>query len=230
MREDDDVEIGKLREARFDLRLVGDIEMRGRDLAEARRLHASLRITATTREDGRALVRECFRARSANAARAAGDDREFAEQSFHGEQYTRDVKVIALLLVLLGIAHADDKALRPYAGRIVISPDSPPTSVDELPAFLKANATSDNTYDLIKGPPWPFHFAAILKKDYKSVTLVVSDGKTQLISISLTPARRIVLAQVEATEAAGFASEKMYRVELRAGKTIVAKCQLKLRP
>ena len=46
----------------------------------------------------------------------------------------------------------------------------------------------------------------------------------------MSPRSRIVIAHVEATEAAGFASEKMYRVELRAGKTVVAKCQLKLRP
>jgi hypothetical protein len=140
------------------------------------------------------------------------------------------VKVIALLLVLLGIAHADDKALKPYAGKIVISPDAPPTSIDELPTFLKANATTDNTYDLIKGPPWPFHFAAVLTKDYKSVTFVVSEGKTELISIALTPARRIVLAHAEATVAAGFANEKTYVVQLRAGKKVLASCKLKLRP
>jgi hypothetical protein len=138
------------------------------------------------------------------------------------------VKVIAILLLLVGFARAD--ALKPYAGKVVISPDAPPANVDELPAFLKANVTSDNAYDLIKGPPWPFHLVGVLAKDYKTVTLVVLDGKTALISIDLTPARRIVIAHAEATEAAGFANEKTYRVELRAGKTVVAKCQLKLRP
>jgi hypothetical protein len=138
------------------------------------------------------------------------------------------VKVIAILLMLVGFARAD--ALKPYAGRVVISPDAPPASVDELPAFLKANVTKDNAYDLIKGPPWPFHLVGVLAKDYKTVTLVVLDGKTALISIDLSPAHRIVIAHAEATEAAGFASEKTYRIELRAGKTVVAKCQLKLRP
>lgn len=140
------------------------------------------------------------------------------------------MKVIAILLLLVGLAHADDTALKPYAGRVVISPDTPPANVDELPAFLKANATKDNAYDLIKGPPWPFHLVAVLPKDYKTVKLVVLAGKTALISIDLSPARRIVIAHTEATEAAGFANEKTYRVELRAGKTVVAKCQLKLRP
>ena len=138
------------------------------------------------------------------------------------------MKVFAILLMLVGLASAD--ALKPYAGKVVISPDSPPANVDELPAFLKANVTKDNSYDLIKGPPWPFHLVGVLPKDYKTVTLVVLDGKTALISIDLTPARRIVIAHTEATEAAGFANEKTYRVELRAGKTVVAKCQLKLRP
>ena len=138
------------------------------------------------------------------------------------------MKIIAILLMLVGFASAD--ALKPYAGKVVISPDAPPASVDELPAFLKANVTNDNTYDLIKGPPWPFHLVGVLPKDYKTVTLVVLDGKTALISIDLSPSRRIVIAHAEATEAAGFANEKTYRVELRAGKTVVAKCQLKLRP
>jgi hypothetical protein len=142
------------------------------------------------------------------------------------------VKVIALVvLMLVGAAHGDsNKALKPYAGKLVISPDEPPATLDELPAFLKANLTKDNAYDLIKGPPWPFHLVGVLAKDYKTVTLVVLDGKTALISIELSPARRIVIAHAEATEAAGFANEKTSRVELRAGKTVVAKCQLKLRP
>lgn len=140
------------------------------------------------------------------------------------------MKVIALMVLLVGLAHADDKALKPYVGRVVISPDVPPTSVDELPGFLKANATPDNAYDLIKGPPWPFHLAAVLPKDYKSVTLVVSEGKTELISIDLTPARRVVIAHAEATVAAGFANEKTYSVQLRAGKKVLAACKLKLRP
>lgn len=141
------------------------------------------------------------------------------------------MKVIAILIMLLGLvgfARAD--ALKPYVGKVVISPDTPPANVDELPAFLKANFVKDNAYDLIKGPPWPFHLVGVLPKDYKTVTLVVLDGKTALISIDLAPARRIVIAHTEATEAAGFANEKTYRVELRAGKNVVAKCQLKLRP
>ncbi len=142
------------------------------------------------------------------------------------------MKVFAILLMLATGSIASADTLKPYAGKVVISPDSPPASVDELPAFLKANVTKDNAYDLIKGPPWPFHLVGVLAKDYKTVTLVVLDGKTALISIDLTPVRRVVIAHTEATEAAGFANEKTYRVELRAGspQRVVAKCQLKLRP
>jgi hypothetical protein len=138
--------------------------------------------------------------------------------------------------MLVGVAHADDKALKPYVGKLVISPDEPPATLDELPAFLKANLTKDSAYDLIKGPPWPFHLVAVLPKDYKTVTLVVTDTDPKhpdpLLAIAMTPASRIVIAHVEATEAAGFANEKTYRVQLRAGspQRVVAKCQLKLRP
>lgn len=140
-----------------------------------------------------------------------------------------------VVLMLVGVAHADNnKALKHYAGKIVISPDEPPSTVDELPAFLDANLTKDNAYDLIKGPPWPFHLVVILPKDYKTVTLVVTDIDPKhpdpLLSIAMSPASRVVIAHVEATEAAGFASEKTYRVQMRVGKTVVAKCQLKLRP
>ena len=45
---------------------------------------------------------------------------------------------LALALILVaGVAFAaPDTALKPYAGQIVLTPDAPPASFTELPAFL----------------------------------------------------------------------------------------------
>jgi len=125
-----------------------------------------------------------------------------------------------------------DKAFKPYVGRLVISPDVPPATLDELPDFLKGNLAKDNAYDLIKGPPWPFHMVGVLAKDLKKVTLVVVDkddkNLTPLLSIGLTPMRKIVIAHTEATVAAGFAANKTYVVRVMNGKTVLAKSELTL--
>jgi hypothetical protein len=114
----------------------------------------------------------------------------------------------------------------------VISPDTPPGTLDELPGFLKANLSKDNAYDLIKGPPWPFHMVGVLAKDAKQVTLQVADKADKklapLLSIDLTPMRRIVIAHTEATIAASFAANKTYVVRLLSGKTVLAKSELTL--
>ncbi|HTL38824.1 MAG TPA: hypothetical protein VL326_37090 [Kofleriaceae bacterium] len=127
---------------------------------------------------------------------------------------------------------ASDKAFKPYAGRLVISPDTPPATLDELPDFLKGNLSKDNAYDLVKGPPWPFHMVGVLAKDAKKVTLVVADkddkNLTPLLSIELTPMRKIVIAHTEATVAAGFAAHKTYVVRVMNGKTLLAKSELTL--
>lgn len=150
----------------------------------------------------------------------------------------RLVGVVALLLVLGGPARADrkaDKALGPYAGKIVISPDTPPTTLDELPAFLAANKTQDDSYDLIKGPPWPLHLVAVLAKDPggKKVSLVFADkadkALTPIETIEVSSRRRIVIAKTEATVAAGFEAGKTYVVRVLLGKTVLARAELRLR-
>ena len=132
-------------------------------------------------------------------------------------------------------APSTDKAIKAYAGRIVFSPDTPPTTAEEMPKFLKANATDDNRYDVLKGPPWQYHLVAVLSKDpgTKPVALVFADKDdkklTPLLSIDLKPMRKIVIAHAEATVAAGFAANKTYVVRLMQGKTVLAKAELHLR-
>jgi len=147
----------------------------------------------------------------------------------------RLVGFVVAMMVVASPAWADkasDKAFKPYVGRLVVSPDTPPATLDELPAFLKGNLTKDNAYDLIKGPPWPFHLVGVLAKDLKSVTLVVADKAdkklTPLLSIDLKPMRKLVIAHAEATIAAGFAANKTYVVRLMSGKTVLAKSELTL--
>lgn len=128
-----------------------------------------------------------------------------------------------------------DPALAPYKGRLVVSPDAPPSNLDELPSFLKANATADNRYDLIKGPPWPMHLVAVLAKDpgTKPIALVFADKDDKKLatmhSVEVRAQKRLVLASSEVTIAAGFASNKTYVIRLVQGKTVLAKAELHLR-
>jgi len=147
--------------------------------------------------------------------------------------------VVALVVTLVlasaasaGTPGASEKPFKPYVGKLVISPDTPPGTLDELPAFLKINLSKDNSYDATKGPPWPFHLVGVLAKDMKAVTLVIADKDdkklTPLLSIDLKPMRKIVIAHAEATIAAGFAAQKTYVVRLMNGKTVLARSELKL--
>jgi hypothetical protein len=140
--------------------------------------------------------------------------------------------VLASSVALTGTPSASDKPFKLFVGKVVISPDTPPGTLDELPAFLKINLSKDNAYDVTKGPPWPFHLVGVLAKDLKKVTLVIADKDdkklTPLLSIDLKPMRKIVIAHAEATIAAGFAAQKTYVVRLMNGKTVLAKSELKL--
>jgi hypothetical protein len=142
------------------------------------------------------------------------------------------VTLVVASVAVAGTPGASDKPWRPYVGKIVISPDTPPATIDELPAFLKGNISKDNAYDLIKGPPWPFHLVGVLAKELKTVTLVIADKDdkklTPLLSIELKPMRKIVIAHSEATIAAGFAANKTYVVRLMNGKTVLAKSEVTL--
>jgi hypothetical protein len=147
----------------------------------------------------------------------------------------RAICACVVIVLLAALAHADEKALRVYDGQIVISPDPAPANVDELHAYLKANATKDRHYELIKGPPWEINLVGMLAKDpgTSPVTLVFWDAadkkRTPVQSIEVSSKRRVVIARTTATTAAGFEPEKTYVVELMLGKVSLAKAQLKLR-
>jgi hypothetical protein len=147
----------------------------------------------------------------------------------------RLVGIVVAIVVALSPAYADDKALKPYAGRLVFSPDPPPTQLDEFPKYLKANATADNRYDVLKGPPWQFHLVSVLAKDPgdKPLSLVFADKDdkklTTLHAVDVRAQKKLVTASSEATVAAGFAANKTYVVRLMQGKTVLAKAELHLR-
>lgn len=162
----------------------------------------------------------------------------------------RAIVVALCLLAAAGTARANDKSatadankkaaekaksLKPFTGKLVISPDAPPAGSDDLPGYLKGNLSADGAYDLIKGPPWPFHVTVVLAAPTKSVTLAIADKADPkappLLTAVITPANgnKLVLAHAEATVAAGFAASKTYVVTLVAGKKHLAKSELTLR-
>jgi len=143
---------------------------------------------------------------------------------------------VVLAIACAAVAGADDKRLHAtYDGRIVISPDKVPTTGDELERYLDANATKNDQYELIKGPPWTIHLVGMLAKDAtKPVTLVfidsAADKKTApLQSIELPAKRRMVIANTSATTAAGFEANKTYLVQILADGKPAAKAELTLR-
>jgi hypothetical protein len=135
----------------------------------------------------------------------------------------------AIVVVVLGAsAHADDdKALKPYAGQLVLATDTPPATLSELPAFLAANLAKDAHYELLK---WDVNFVGVLAKDSERVTFVVADpaDKSPLVTIDLGAKRRVVVGHFTPTKAAGFAPNKVYAVTLVVGKAVVAKAELVL--
>lgn len=138
--------------------------------------------------------------------------------------------IVLVVVVLAGIAHADDKTLKPYVGQVVLSPDTPSANFNELPAFLKANFDKSAHYEFMK---WDVNFVGVLAKPAEKVTLVVSDPSakpaTELISIELASSRQVVIGHFKPTKAAGFAAGKTYAVTLVSGKATVAKAELALR-
>ncbi|HEX5059419.1 MAG TPA: hypothetical protein VFV99_08675 [Kofleriaceae bacterium] len=149
--------------------------------------------------------------------------------------------IVVAIVVGWSVAYAGSKpltteqALKPYAGRIVFSPDVPPTQLDEMPAYLKANATKENSYDVLKGPPWQFHLVSVLAKDpgTKPISLVFADKDdkklTAMHTVEVHSQKKLVITASEATIAAGFAAGKTYVVRLMQGKTVLAKAELHLR-
>jgi hypothetical protein len=137
--------------------------------------------------------------------------------------------VLLVITIVASLASADDKAIHAYDGQIVISPDPVPGNLAQLAAFLKANASKDHRYPLIKGPPWDINLVGVLAKDADPLTLVFSiDGKP-LQSIDVKSKQRLVLAHTSATTAAGFAANKTYVVELKSKTVTLARAELELR-
>ncbi len=142
----------------------------------------------------------------------------------------RLASVIVAIVAWIAPARAD--LVKDYAGRIVISPDPPPTIASDLAAYVKANATKDDAYELIKGSPWEVNLVGFLTADPKTtVTLeLVGDPKQPPLHVlDVTAKKRLVLATAKLTTAAGFEANTTYVVRLVAGKKVLAKAQLRLR-
>jgi len=137
--------------------------------------------------------------------------------------------------MLVGVARADTAALvKQYAGRIVISPDSPPNTQGELAEYVKANAVAGDRYELIKGAPWTLNLVGVLAKEPGApmVQLVIAEsakGK-ELVRLDVRATNRVVITSSKLTAAAGFEDNKTYAVQLVHGTTVLAKAELKLRP
>jgi hypothetical protein len=214
------------------------------DVTEWRNLGPARRSATSACEHTGALRRECFRTRKADAARAASDDCELPEEPLHERQYTRLMRIavgvvlgVALLVLTARAAGvSDDKALKPYAGKLVVSPDAPPSTLGELAGYLKINAAKDNHYELIKGPPWKFHLVSWFAKPATgALTVVITDladkKATPMVSVepTLSANKRLLYAVVEANASTGFETGKTYVVRMLQGKKLVAKAELLLR-
>lgn len=141
----------------------------------------------------------------------------------------RLASVIVAIVALTSSARAD--LVKQYAGRVVISPDAPPTIGSELAAYVKANVTKDDAYDAIKGSPWTINLVGFLTADAAEVTLELVDDpkKPPLESLAVAAKKRLVISTVKLTTAAGFEANKTYAVRLVSGKKLLAKAQLRLR-
>jgi len=135
------------------------------------------------------------------------------------------------MIVVIAATAASADIAKDYSGRIVISPDAPPTIASELPAYLKANATKDDTYEAIKGSPWEVNLVGFLSSDATDVQLEFIDDpkKPPLHTLPTGAKKRLVMTTAKLTTAAGFEANKTYQVRLVAAKKVLAKAQLRLR-
>src|SRR3954471_5732905 len=120
---------------------------------------------------------------------------------------------LALILVagVAAAAPADDHALKPYAGQIVLTPDTPPASFTELPAFLKIAYDKSHHYESLK---WDVNFVGVLAKPADKVTLIVSDpsakpaagsgsgsaAPAELVTMELATTRQVVIGHFKPTK------------------------------
>ena len=143
----------------------------------------------------------------------------------------RLASVIVAIVTMASVARGDAKLVKQYAGRVVISPDPPPTIGTELRAYLTANATKDDTYEAIKGSPWEIHLVGVLSAEPKTtVTLELVDDKAAVLhALDVAAKQRLVISSLKLTTAAGFEANKTYGVRVVAGKKVLAKARLRLR-
>lgn len=127
-----------------------------------------------------------------------------------------------IVAIVATVAHAD--LAKDHAGRIVISPDPPPSLASELPGYIEANAVTGDAYEAIKGSPWAIHLVGFLRTDATDVTLEIGPEK-----LPVSANKRLVISSTKLTTAAGFESNKTYEVRLVAGKRLLAKASLRLR-
>ncbi|MDQ3335236.1 MAG: hypothetical protein M4D80_08740 [Myxococcota bacterium] len=135
----------------------------------------------------------------------------------------RLASVFVAFIAVAAIARAD--IVKDHAGRIVISPDAPPTLATELAAYIKANVTKDDAYEAIKGSPWEIHLVGFLSADATDVTLEIGD----LDKLPVAAKKRLVITSTKLTTAAGYVANKTYAVRLVSRKKVLARATLRLR-
>jgi hypothetical protein len=141
--------------------------------------------------------------------------------------------IVLGVLLAAQVVRADEKALHAFDGKLVITRDAPPSTMDELSAFVSANIAKDNHYALTKGAPWEVHVIAPLAKDVTPLALTfvdIADKKQAVLqTIDVTARRRVVNTHFKATTAAGFEPNKTYMVTLVSKSTVLARAELELR-
>lgn len=139
------------------------------------------------------------------------------------------MKVFVVLLALLAVAHADDKALAKFKGQVVVAKDAPPTTAGELPKYLEDNWSKDGHYERIGGAPWDMNIVAVLAKDADKATLVFTDAGKPMQEVEVAVKGRLVITHVQATKAAGFEPHKVYGIAIKRGDAVLAKADVMLR-
>jgi hypothetical protein len=132
--------------------------------------------------------------------------------------------IVASVAMVACVTFARADLVKGYAGRIVISPDPPPTIASDLAGYVKANVTKDDAYEAIKGSPWQIHLVGFLSADATDVTLEIGEDK-----LPVAVNKRLVISSTKLTIAAGFEANKTYPVRLVAGKKVLARATLRLR-
>lgn len=141
------------------------------------------------------------------------------------------MKVVVALLLLFGLAYADDKGLAKFYGQIVVTRDAPPSTAGEMPKFLGENVAKDGHYERLGGAPWDMNLIGVLSKDPGggNATLVFLEGDKSMQEVEVSVKGRLVIAHVQATKAAGFEPNKPYTLRIKRGDAVLAKAELTLR-